>query len=161
MFGIFEILIIFWSLPQNVSPPARLIFKIEEKNNHHDEKTCQVPLPKAVTEKSDLEVLGVFRKVQMLAHLNFQSWENRMWRIFFIRPQRPPQNYVVGHIANQDLATRGGSVTRMRAHRERQRRNAPSARKSLKMFASGAYKSKKISLKTYFIFVNFRLRCQI
>ena len=49
---------------------------------------------------------------------------------FKIRPQRPPQNYVVGHIANQDLATRGAPIPRMRAHRERQRRNAPSARKN-------------------------------
>ena len=51
---------------------------------------------------------------------------------FFNLTSKSLANLIVGHIANQDLATRGGSVTRMRAHRERQRRNAPSARQNIR-----------------------------
>ena len=51
-----------------------------------------------------------------------------MCMFFFKSDLKVSQIYVVGHIANQDLATLGGSVTPMRAHRDRKRQNAPSAR---------------------------------
>ena len=84
--------------------------------------------------KKSSHMTCIFLLVWRVLDTNLKSWENRMCMVFFIRPQSLSQIYVVGHIANQDLATRGASIPRMRAHRERQRRNAPSARQAYQIW---------------------------
>ena len=82
--------------------------------------------------------MGFFRTVQMLAHVNSESWENRMSLHFFILPQTAPQILcIAGHyfllplvaaphttIPDPRVRARGSRVS------ETIRRSAPSARQS-------------------------------
>ena len=83
----------------------------------------------SMLKKVGMGVVYIFLLARRLPDTNPEAWKNRMCSIFLISPQSLSQKYRTGHIANQDLATRGAPIPRMRAHRERQRRNAPSARK--------------------------------